>query len=90
MLLGIIVGGAHLSFCLLFFAFYFASADPQKSMAFSLFVPFDPWIVPLSRLPITEVGFAAAVTILGTAQWWAVGHLVGTGFRWIIERLRRS
>ena len=77
-LLALILGGLHLAFCVVFFAIYFRSHDSERSMAFSLFVPFDPWIVPLSKGPdFGEAGFAAVLTFCGTAQWWAIGWLIG-------------
>jgi hypothetical protein len=84
-LFGWILGVLHFAFCVLFFTFYFISTDPEKSIAFSLFVPFDPWIVPLSRLPVGEVEFAVCVTVLGTFQWWAVGWLVNRTLAWLFK-----
>ena len=51
-------------------------------MAFALFIPIDPWIIPLSRGPeLSEAVFAVLVTGLGTMQWWAIGWLIGRLFK---------
>ena len=61
---------------------YFASHDPERSMAFIFLVPSDPWIVPISKsFDLGEKSFAALVICLGTIQWAVVGWFVGAAFR---------
>ena len=81
------MGGLHLAFCVLFFAFYLNSHDPEKSMAFVLFIPIDPWIVPLSKgVELNDWVFAGVVTVLGTVQWWVVGWVLG----YLVFKLRQG
>ncbi len=81
-----ILATLHFVFCMIFFALYFSSADLQRGMAFVLFVPFDPWIVPLSRLPLADSILATILTILGTLQWWCIGWLIAHGSRLLLGR----
>ena len=83
-LLAVILGGLHLVFCILFFAAYFTSKDPNRGLLFLLFVPIDPWIIPLSIwLEGCDAVFAGILTVVGTAQWWVIGRLTETVFRQI-------
>jgi hypothetical protein len=86
-LLALTFGGLHLAFCVLFFLLYFSSTDSERSMAFVLFIPIDPWIVPLSKgIDLPEIAFAAVVTSFGTAQWWAIGWLIARVYKRLIKK----
>ncbi len=78
-LLALALGSLHFAFCVLFFTFYFRSNDPQRAMALVILMPADPWIIPLSSVPVNESVLAFIVTTVGTAQWWAVGWLIMKG-----------
>ena len=82
MLLGIL----HFVFCLLFFTLYFSSSDPERSLGFVLFLPIDPWIVPLTYVASSEIIVAIIITILGTAQWWLIGWLISQGYRRLLKK----
>jgi hypothetical protein len=79
--LALLLAALHFGWCLLFFTLYFQSADPQRAMAFVLFIPIDPWIILLAELSISEAALALILTILGTAQWWGIGLLLGKAHR---------
>jgi hypothetical protein len=88
-LLAAIFAGLHLTFCGLFFYLYFKSNDPNKGMASVIFIFIDPWYLLLLIFP-TAVGLIATVpqmvvtvstlVVLGTAQWWGIGWLIGKVF----------
>ena len=86
-LLALLLGSLHFALCVLFFTFYFRSSDPQRAMALVILVPADPWIIPLSSVPINESVLAFIVTTVGTAQWWAVGWLI---MKWVALFSRRK
>jgi len=86
-LLALLLGLLHFALCVLFFTFYFRSSDPQRAMALVILVPADPWIIPLSSVPINESVLAFIVTTVGTAQWWAVGWLI---MKWVAVFSRRK
>ncbi len=93
--LAAIFAGLHLAFSALFFILYFKSNDPNKGMAFILFLPVDPWIILLGFLlmPLTEVVewlpnllLAASVITIGTLQWWWIGRLIENAFNRIFRK----
>ena len=53
-----------------------------------LFIPFDPWVIPLANgleaislgPKASEAVVAAVVTVVGTAQWWVIGWLIGKAY----------
>jgi len=84
-LVALILGVLHLAFCVIFFALYFRSSDPQRSMALVILIPLDPWIVPFSSVISSEIAVAVAVTVVGTVQWWGIGWLIEKGWRWLFK-----
>ena len=90
-----ILAGLHLTFCGLFFTLYFTSHDPNKAMAFVVFIFVDPWYLLLSIL-IAATGLVATVpqmvmivftlVVFGTAQWWGIGWLIEKAFRLIFRK----
>ncbi|MBI2812923.1 MAG: hypothetical protein HYX71_01405 [Opitutae bacterium] len=79
-LLALVFGALHLALCALFFAAYFLSPDSERGMALIVFWFIDPWVrlffSGFSGSLSDEIGFAVAVTLFGTALWWAAGWLV--------------
>lgn len=81
----LILAGLHLAFCAVFFTMYFIAKDQQRGIAFVLLLPVDPWIVLVGGVIQNEAAFAALITVLGTAQWWGIGWVLGK----IAERFRK-
>jgi hypothetical protein len=79
--LALLLSGLHLVWCLCFFYQYFHSQDPNRGMAFVLFIPIDPWIILFSVVEASDVVLATLLLVLGTAQWWGIGWLLHRGYQ---------
>ena len=97
-LLAAILGGLHLALCILFFAAFFSSHDLNRGMLIVIFIPIDPWFLLLSSAMeaisvnggVAIVILAGFITILGTAQWWAIGWLIAKGYSRVFKREPKS
>ena len=74
-----------MAFVALFLYVYETSHDPNRGMAFAIFIFVDPVAIPLFSFELSDAVAFAVLFIIGTTQWYLIGVLI----RWIARCLWR-